>query len=169
MLLLQKIIRGFTKLFSSIRNPLYDLNTGKPNTNSGNWYLDWTRETCSIATALKESFLITTFKTPFSFTVYFSFFHMSGDWGTHTSLISISLFCKWIHFIVFHFNAHLIYFSSRIHNSLLRRAAYQTKETHRQQKPSLVTHHRSLLVLLCCHLVFFCLVSPPGWREHICI
>lgn len=122
-----KIIWGSTKLCRLIRNPSYNLNMAKSNTIGilGNWYLDWTRENCSIVTALKESFQTTTatFKTYFSFALCFSFFHTSGDWGAHTSLISTSLFCKWIHCIVFHFSEHLMYFPSRIHNFLLRRTA----------------------------------------------
>lgn len=47
---------------------------GEPNTNLGNWYLDWKGETCSIVTALKESFLITTFKTFFALLFIFASF-----------------------------------------------------------------------------------------------
>lgn len=109
--------------------------------------------------ALKVSSLITTFKPTFSFTFYFAFFYTRGDSGAHTSFIPTPLFCKSIHSIIFHFNAHFIYFSSRIHNSLWRRRAYQRKNKHKQQRPSLATYHRSLLLLLCYHLAFLSVFS----------
>lgn len=151
-----------------LKNPLCDQIMGKANASLRNWYLDCVREACSIVSALKESFLITTSKTSFSFAFYFGFFYTRGDSGAHTSFISASLLHKSIHCIIFHFDAHLIYFSSRIHNCLSRKREYQRKKKqHKQQRPSLATHHRSLLLLLCYHLVFLCLIFPPGWREHI--
>lgn len=89
----------------------------------------------------------------------FGFSYSRGDSGAHASFISASLLHKPIHCIIFHFNAHLIYFSSRIHNSLSRRRAYQRKKKHKQQRLSLATHHRSLLLLLYYHVVFLSVLS----------
>lgn len=142
-----------------LKNPLCDQIMGEANASLRNWYLDCVREACSIVSALKESFLITISKTSFSFAFYFGVFYTRGDSGAHTSFISASLLHKSIHCIIFHFDAHLIYFSSRIYDCFSRKRTYQRKKPHKQWRPSLATYHRSLLLLLCYHLVFLSVLS----------
>ena len=122
--------------------------------------------------SIERKFLNNHIQTSFflSFPFYFGFNYTRGDSGARTSFISASLLRKSIHSIIFHFNAHLMFFSSRIHNSLPRRRAYQRENKHKQQRPSLATHHRSLLSVLCYHL-FFSLSCLSSWvgRVHLAI
>lgn len=137
----------------------------KHNASLRNLCLCCTGVACCISfySALNENFLIKITKVSFSF--YLGFFYIRGDSGARTPLISTSLLRKSIHCIIFHFNSHLIYFSSRIHNSLTRRRAYQRKNKHKQQRPSPARHHRSLVLLLCNHLVFLSVLSLLLGRE----
>lgn len=135
----------------------------KHNASLRNLCLGCTGEACCIFSALNENFLIRISKVFFSF--YLGFFYIRGDSGIHTSFISASLLHKSIHCIIFHFSAHLIYFSSRIQNSLTRRRAYQRKNKHKQQRPSPARHHRSLVLLLCYHFVFLTVLSLLLGRE----
>lgn len=154
-----------------LKNPLCDQIMGKANASLRNWYLDCVREACSIVSALKESFLITTSKTSFSFAFYFGFFYTRGDSGAHTSFISASLLHKSIHCIIFHFDAHLSYFSSRIHNCLSRKREYQRKKKKPQTTEAITSYTSQVIIIAALLSSCFSLSYLSSWveRAHLAI